>query len=492
MFRHQLGDDKVLKIGIGGHWGSLHPGLQHRAIGDLLLGNQFESLILSGQMGEILPSAAKSWSISPDWTSFTFKIDRDRKFSDGSALTSFDFANAWSSALAMDPISANSSLLDVLYNVVGFEDFRTTGKLTGIETPDAETLIIKFKKPFRVGLAQLVGTRFSVFKEINGAPIGTGPYVINPIDENTLSLEPNRYHAGSEELRTILLKAIGPEDSIARLASGEIDVYTFSVSDTLASEMKEHSNLTLIPGEEAIHLSINVNQLPGRLFSDLKLRQALQYLVLNLAKKNPEVFDQYGLCHFDPQIYLPLQKGRLTDARAQEIFERGKDHVTELIDATKKRPLLVYAKSDNDWIFKLLSSAGLTLSEKSKGLEDKDFFAHLYTKSDHDIIRAGFSVVNTDPDGVYHRLGTNGSIVSPYSFNKDIGQMLEEGRNIVDPIEVDSFYKKISEKILTEVPMIHYGYCKMLTIYRNDKVHVEIPVVSRSFGDLTRFRLSKW
>ena len=106
-------------------------------------------------MTEPQPLAAKSWIISPDYRVFTFKIDTDRKFSDGIKLSAHHFKESWERGLGMAPLSATSSVRDVLYKVAGFSSYASTKTLSGVVAKDDETLEVTFEKPFRIALDYL-------------------------------------------------------------------------------------------------------------------------------------------------------------------------------------------------------------------------------------------------------------------------------------------------------------------------------------------------
>ena len=51
----------------------MSPSLQHTIYADALMGNQFEALVSIGPAGSIKALAAKSWTVSDDKKTYTFK-----------------------------------------------------------------------------------------------------------------------------------------------------------------------------------------------------------------------------------------------------------------------------------------------------------------------------------------------------------------------------------------------------------------------------------
>ena len=60
------------------------------AIDEVVYSNLFEGLTKYGPDGSINPGLAKSWDISSDGLSYTFKLNQNIKFHDGTALTASD------------------------------------------------------------------------------------------------------------------------------------------------------------------------------------------------------------------------------------------------------------------------------------------------------------------------------------------------------------------------------------------------------------------
>ena len=79
----ELSDVQVFKKNNGAEPGTLDP---HRAEGvpaSNVLRDLFEGLVGEKPNGEYIPGAAESWEISEDSKTYTFKIRRDAKWSNG-------------------------------------------------------------------------------------------------------------------------------------------------------------------------------------------------------------------------------------------------------------------------------------------------------------------------------------------------------------------------------------------------------------------------
>jgi ABC-type transport system substrate-binding protein len=485
LFMNQNEKPKILKIAFGSPWKNVHPGLQHTLIGDLTLSNQFEALVGFNENGAYVPLAAREWTVSPDYTVFTFKIDTSKVFSDGVHLSASDFKNSWEQALHLEPKSMNSSALDVLYKVEGFSDFGKTGKLSGVRALDQETLEVRFATPFRMALEHLSGNRFSAYREVDGKFLGTGAYIIEETGTDLATLKPNPKYPSSPKSR-IELSVIGAKASVEALLSGTIDVMAYAMGGAVPNDLEKHNNLSVLIGQEALHRAIYLNAQKGRFFEKKELRQALQYLAYKFYGQKPEALGNAKFTSVDPQIYLPLQAGRLNPSEASALIGKGEAHVDALREAAALHPL-VLLESDEFSLRPLLEASGIAISPKSKVLPKSELIAAVYDGVEADIMPGSFGVASGDPDGMYHLLGARGAITSPMLKNVDVDRMLEEGRKIVDSSAIDPFYKKVSAVVLDEAPIVHLGFNKAVAIYRNDLVNVTGRILRRNEGHLQIF-----
>ena len=413
---------KVIKMAFASPWKNIHPGLQHTLIGDLTLSNQFEALVGFNDNGIYVPLAAKEWTISPDFKTLTFKIDTSRRFSDGVTLSATAFKESWEKSLKLEPKSANSSLLDVLYKVEGFTDFGRTAKLSGIVAASDDILIVRFSTPFRMALEHLSGNRFAAYREVGNKFIGTGAYVIEETGPENLKLSPNPYW--SQPTKNIIeLSVVSSKESASALIDGKIDVMAYAMGGVVDPDQLMHENLSTIVGQDALHRIIVTNPQHGHLFQKREFRQALQFLVAQYLEKNPKVLGNPQFTSLDAQVYLPLQGGRLDEATVQKALSQGEKYVPELMKAAKAHPPIVIDADDLS-LKPLLEAIGIPISQKSRTVSKSDLIEILYAGKEADLMPISFGVASGDPDGIYHMLGQNGAITSPMVKNEIVAALL--------------------------------------------------------------------
>lgn len=121
-------------------------------------------------------------------------------------------------------------------------------------------------------------------------------------------------------------------------------------------------------------------------------------------------------------------------------------------------------------------------------VEPKVRIGAYYKTYEPDVIALNSSVVNSDPDGIYHVLGRKGAIGSPIAQRERVMQLVEEGRQIMDVEMIDSHYAKVTRAVLDEVPFVHLGFAKSISLIRADKVQTEVETVLRNQGHFNFFK----
>ena len=254
----------------------------------------------------------------------------------------------------------------------------------------------------------------------------------------------------------------------------------------ISESLKDHSELSIIVGQDALHRALYPNARPGRFFQRKEMRQALQFLISKYLKSNPNSLGNPQFTSVDPQVYLPLQKGRLDDEISDRALAKGELHVAELISAAKKNPP-VLIETEEFSLKPILEAVGISISPKSRVVSKSELIALIYSGEEADLIPGSFGVASGDPDGIYHLLGSFGAITSPMVKNEIVASILEAGRKLTDRNEVDPFYQKVNLAILDQAPIIHLGFNKAVAIYRNDKIRVEQRTLRRNEGHLHIF-----
>jgi ABC-type transport system substrate-binding protein len=452
----------------------LYPASQHLMIEDAILTNVFESLVQRGENGLILPLAAKSFKFSNDFTRIEFEIDTNKRFSDGTSLTSGDFKRSWEEGMKLQPNSANKNLNDIIAFIKGADDFSRTGSLSGVSAPNSETLVVEFSNPFRMALTHLTGARFAAFRATNGKFIGTGRYVFQELTDKQVVLVKNLFHGESTDFDEI--RIVAPKDPLDSLSKGLIDVVAFN-NKTSADIRNVDKTISV----EDASLWFHLNGKPGRFFGDKKMRKAFQALVKQVIEKNKSVVDaiprQFKV---DFQAYLPLQAGRLPQSTVDSIISEGERYIPELIAISHNSPLKLAVSGSFVCVLPFLRDAGLVF-ENTEHTSGVSLLNELYNVHTFDVLAAGASVHTSDPDGIYHLLGSHGAITSPMIQRSHVADLLEQGRGLIYFDDIGTHYARVNEAILDEVPGVHIGFQSTNYLYRNDRIEVKQEYIERHF-----------
>lgn len=156
--------------------------------GGVLVARQlFEGLTRWDPVEEkVVPAAAESWNVSDGGRTFTFKLRQGMTFHDGTPVTSKDFA------FGFDRIASKANASDLAYTleeVVGFTEVNQLGDakhLSGIKSPNPETLVIELSDPFydfpivltHPSLVPMPAAAVANEDAFLTTPVGNGPFNI--------------------------------------------------------------------------------------------------------------------------------------------------------------------------------------------------------------------------------------------------------------------------------------------------------------------------
>ena len=473
----------LITMGVRADWGPLTPPEQSTYIAEIILGNVFETLVDFDLEGNLRPKLAISWKVSPDLKTYEFILDTSVKFSNGENLSAQVYKKSLEHSLQMLSASSNPSSLDVLYKLEGFENFSRDHVLSGITTPAEDTLIFKFKTPFRQALSYLSGIRYAVYQvDSLGKYYGTGPYVLHHEEKNEVSLKVNPYSTYSPHIKNARIIGIsGPQYTWGQaICEQQFDIVIALYPDKFdGCNSSQQYALKMESGAFNMNTAIEINGLKGRFFSNQRMRRAIQYLILKHAGPIlQKVYDAERVI-LDPQMLLPLQPGRLSDEEAQNLVNQGEEWVPELIKASHKHPIQFWVVDKKDQLFKdALSQEGVVFHKGAHLTNFSDNLERYYKSYDFDLIGGGAGVGGYDPDDLYHYLGKNGSITSPAVGREKVWETLEEGRSVHEQNQLKKIYEEFSQAVLLEVPIIHLAHSRIGFFYNIKKIKMDQDTVN--------------
>jgi len=221
------------------------------------------------------PGIAQSWDISPDRKTITYHLVEGAKWSDGQPITSKDVK------YSLEVLGGNGLL---------FTSY--TDNVTSIRTPDANTVVVKTKRPD----ARMVGGLFIYIlpehvwgkvpiKKImaNYKPkipmVGSGPYIVTEFDSNRIvRMQRNPYWRGKtkpafDEIQWI---KYGSPDAVGRaLTLGEADLIP-EVQEGAFDRIGKTQNIKAVKAPSPSFTELAFNLCPRKICPDAKHNPAVQ------------------------------------------------------------------------------------------------------------------------------------------------------------------------------------------------------------------------
>ncbi|MDQ8032422.1 MAG: ABC transporter substrate-binding protein [Bordetella sp.] len=460
---------------------STEPGVNRDSNSDALVMHIVEGLVAYGEDAEVRPMLARSVEISPDGKTYTFTLREGVTFSNGAPLTSADVKWTWDHYMA--PKSGWRCLSEF--------DGRGPAKVTGVDTPDARTVVFHLEAPSGLFLASLAridcGGTGIVHKDSvkpDGSwdrPIGTGPFVLdewkrgeyvslkrNPKYAN-LDGKRDGYTGSKRPLVDAVRFVIVPDDATAKAAlqRGDIDI----IEDVSNNDVAPLQSLKGVTVAHAPVMSVTGLLLQTRdpLLADPRMRQALAHAIDHpqltaavsegLAKPNnslvPLVSPYYGAVEKKGWDYDP--------ALAQRLLKEAGYKGQELVIITTKR----YPQSYNSAIIiqAMLQAVGVNAR-----LEVMEWATQLdrYNAGNYQMMTFPYSA-RLDA-ALSYEMVTGDKQKQPRKVwdNPKAIALVEQASRSADHAERQQLFDQLHTLMLADVPLVPLYNGLDIGAYRND------------------------
>jgi len=248
-------------------------------------------LVTPNAKGEYEPRLAAALpTLSEDKLTVTWKLRPGLKWSDGQPLTSDDMKFTWEAV--SNPDSGAFAETD------GF------ALITAIETPDAETAIVKYSEPFVGYVGQFAAALLPRHAtgdparmgewEWNRQPVGAGPFIVTEWKSGesiTLDRNPNYYEDGKPYLDKLIFRIIPePAAQTAVMKQGDAHVQLWPGEDKADWDklMDGKAAQQLVPGIWNMAIDFNLSKPgdkdpsaaePHPILGDRRVRQAIAHAI---------------------------------------------------------------------------------------------------------------------------------------------------------------------------------------------------------------------
>lgn len=243
---------------------------------------------------EAVPDIATRWDVSEDGKVYTFHLDPDRKFADGSPITAHDFVWSWTRAL--DPESESVVGANYLGYIVGARPYfqgETTEPPTGYKALDDQTLQVELTEPRSYFPEMLVHPTTFVVAQADveaGTPEApwyttakafSGPYVIaSYTPRESLVLTANPYYPTAPRLQKLTYRLVDdPQTQFLLYENDEVDFTLVDVPDAAHinnGDSPYRDELIIQPLRRMDVLYLRTKQAP---FDDERVRRAFYMAV---------------------------------------------------------------------------------------------------------------------------------------------------------------------------------------------------------------------
>lgn len=470
-------------IGMNNTSGIFSPFFYETAYDSYVIDVIFEGLTQVTQDGSLAPGLA-TWETSEDGLVWTFHLDPNAKFSDGTPVTAYDAE--FSYYVYADPNYDGRSNYSVA-KIKGFEEYKNGNATTieGIKVIDDHTLQVTVDEVNALTLAYLgvtvapkhyYGDGFSkgkidVVKAKNSKPMGSGPFVFKDyIPGQEVRLEANTNYYKQDEIpkiKNLIFKATTSETNIAMLEAGETDFEEgISVSKDTVELLKSMGfvDISLLLNNGYGYIAINHDVAK---FQDKRVRQALTYgldresVVFAYSQGYAQVIDvpQSKLSWAYPDESLVKHYEFNPEKAAQLLDEAGwvmgsdgyryKDGEKFTISFLASTPNAV-----NDALIPIA-----TENYKALGIEfiaEPMEFGTLVERignGDYEMgfLAVGLSAVDPDPFGLFH---TNGGSNNYNYSNPEVDRLIEQGQKELDIEKRKAIYSELYQILNEEVPVV--------------------------------------
>jgi len=319
--------------------------------------NLYEGLVRIDRNGRVQPLLAKSWEVSPDGLTYTFRLQQGVKFHDGTAFDSADVKFAFDRARAPNSTNAQKQIF---------------APIESVETPDAATVIIKLKQPsgnflYFLGWGDAVIVAPETAENNKSNPVGTGPFKFkawNRGDRVELTRNPDYWQKDRIKLDNVTFRFISdPQAQVAAVRAGDVDAFPNIGAPELFAELQKDSRFTAVAGNTEGEIVAGMNN-AKKPFDDPRVRRALMHAIDRkmLVQGAYSGFGQPIGSHFSPNhpAFVDLTNVIPYDpAKAKALLKEA--GYGNGLSITIKSPQMAYASRSAELLSAMLSEVGVEL-----------------------------------------------------------------------------------------------------------------------------------
>jgi oligopeptide transport system substrate-binding protein len=282
-------ESQELRRGNGTEPDSIDPQLARMEAAMTILRDCYEGLVSMAPDGSTIPGSAESWSVSEDGRSYTFRLRRNARWSNGDPLVAGDFAFAFRRLVDPKTASQYALMLEPVVNATDIVAGRQPPSALGVSAPDDATLVVQLVEPSAYFIAMLSHpSTFPVHRATlaahpkdfarPGVAVTNGAFV--PVDweigSHIIAVR-NRHYWNDAATRLASVRYVhvaDPLTELTRFRAGDLDVtYTIPPGELPRIEQELPGQLHVAPHIGVYYYGYALDQPPFR--GATSLRRAL-------------------------------------------------------------------------------------------------------------------------------------------------------------------------------------------------------------------------
>lgn len=408
----------------------------------------FTALLYTGLMRwnadmKIEPDLATGY-ISPNDTTYIFRLRQGVKFHNGQAFTAEDVKSTFDRILDPANASPSATLFSGIKAVTVVEPYTVKFEL---KAPSATFLSYMATNP--IGSITPKGVA-----DLNTKPVGTGPFIFvsyEPNQQFVVNANPDYYEAGQPYLSTVIFKFFKDQGSLASaLRSKAIDMTWFKDPKISAQIVKTTPDLVSAPGKTSRTFPVWIG-MKTKPFNDVKVRRALSLAtdrkaclqtVLGGSGKVGAMVPESHVGGYDGVGAMPYYKTDIAAAKkllAEAGYPSGIDLGDYIVVAANALDVQCAQILQQQW-----AAAGIKVNLKP--METAPLIA-LWTKGDYGLMSIALSW-SPDPDAIVSYLtSTNLYGKGMGMADTQLDKMVEDARSILELPKRAAAYQQIQKRI---------------------------------------------
>lgn len=348
------------------------------AIAEIVQYNVFETLTKINADGTVSPLLAESWEVSPDLKTFTFKLRRGVKFSNGEPFNAQTVKFSYDRAA--DAKSTN-------------KDKRNFQNMEAVRVVDDHTVVVILKtiEPdflFLMGQATAIMVEPKTVATNATQPVGTGPYVLSNWAKGssvTLTKSPSYRNPQQAKINRVTFRFISdPAAQVAALLSGDVDAFPRVAAARSMGQFKGNPKYQVIlAGSRAkTILAINNKKKP---LDDVRVRRAIAAAIDRKAVIQGAA-DGYGApigSHYVPGALGYVDTTGVNPYNPDKARALLAEAGVKNLELSLILPPPPYARQGGEVIASLLSKVGITA--KLQNVEWAQWLSGVYNNKNYDL-----------------------------------------------------------------------------------------------------------